>query len=379
MNPIRFQIKRTVLINLACFSSRLTISHPQFYFNDTSGSISSLNYSPKYYTQNQLEFVITTLPEKHLKLHFSNIEINCPSFLKITWQPTDSKFCDYEESETCVHSTKSICDTPENYTVDGFDVYEANKITILFYYFDENTNFKSLIESKNHINFDLRWETVSKTFGPTNNDLEHIPTNEEICENNKTKLVSKKPKTPPFEANWIVHISYYHRDGVCCGKCSGSWVSKNHIITAAHCMDSLPSIFTSEIAGFISKKLPNGKKEFLLNFTRSDVVLHPKYSGLPWSNNENDIAVIKFCDFEIDHEIIKLPEFKEEIADFEHLWVYGWGMAKYRYKFSPNTVRNIKVPFVEPETCEAIYGSLRNYRGFKNVGPAPKFGHFWRF
>ena len=142
-------------------------------------------------------------------------------------------------------------------------------------------------------------------------------------------IVGGEPVTNPHEYPWIVHIVSGMGQ-----RCGGSIISKNIIMTAAHCVDKpkSPSSYIEVSMGHSDRSSKNIKK-----FGVESVLVHPDWKkGISvHSQNGNDIALLKLSrDITFDDAIQPIALPNENITDDiiqdtqgTKLMIAGWGLA----------------------------------------------------
>ena len=96
-------------------------------------------------------------------------------------------------------------------------------------------------------------------------------------------IVGGVPVTNPHEYPWIVHIVSEM------GQCGGSIISKNIIMTAAHCVDGPKGIYSFIIVRMGHSDITS---ENIKKFDVKSVLIHPDWEGKEKVTDGNDIALL---------------------------------------------------------------------------------------
>lgn len=136
-------------------------------------------------------------------------------------------------------------------------------------------------------------------------------------------------------------------------KCGATILTNDTILTAAHCFDSISSIFQVGVA--VGSSNPNAGRAYRV----SGVVLHPKYgrTNIPF---DYDAAIVKLSSplaFDRDARPVgRVANFEVDEGTFALVSGYG---AIYRNGPSAKTLQSVKVPVLSLSTCQNVYGRHR--------------------
>ena len=138
----------------------------------------------------------------------------------------------------------------------------------------------------------------------------------------------------PHEYPWIVGVVDNS------GKCGGTIISKNLVITAAHCVDHIDKYYNDEL--FIQMGQSDLKSSLIKKEKVESILIHPQYIDMSHSYNRstrtyeqtfdyNDIALLRLSkDIEFNHyfvEPIALPN-EGILDDYDGLMIAaGWGFS----------------------------------------------------
>ncbi|XP_023341822.1 serine protease easter [Eurytemora carolleeae] len=155
-------------------------------------------------------------------------------------------------------------------------------------------------------------------------------------------------------------------------KCGGTLIGRRHILTAAHCVASLPKdyLFTAVRVGEydISNTIPDCDKyenfcaPLPQDYKPELVLIHPDYNK-PYRFN-NDIALIKMEKDIVESDFVSpicLPLPSVFNVDYEDRTpeVAGWGaIDMYARNFS-DVLQYVSAPIFEFEACSALYSKQR--------------------
>jgi len=158
----------------------------------------------------------------------------------------------------------------------------------------------------------------------------------------------------PYSWPWQMAL---HRGGSL--TCGGSLLSKNWVITAAHCVEQnpTPSQYTVKL-GVFNQTLNNEPGEVVVGV--SEIHIHPKYVGIV--NNKPpvyDTALLKLAkpvEF-TDHIVpVCIPTQSEALpAAGTALWFTGWGRTENSISSGVATsLQQVSMPLATPQACEAF-------------------------
>ena len=120
-------------------------------------------------------------------------------------------------------------------------------------------------------------------------------------------IVGGEPVTNPHEYPWVAHIIIFDSE-FWSFHCGGSIISKNVIMTAAHCVDGPKSIISYIEVGIGHSDISSEK---IKKFGVKSVLVHPDWNRGKFEDGRNDIALLKLSrDITFDDKIqpIALPD-----------------------------------------------------------------------
>lgn len=147
----------------------------------------------------------------------------------------------------------------------------------------------------------------------------------------------------PYQASIQVYGQNY---------CGGSVISKNWILTAAHCSTFPPHMYTIRVGS-------NKSKEGGERFNVEEIIKHKKYEALPDGVN-NDIALFRLAG-DIVFDATRQPIGLYEVDEFTQVGVdavvSGYGRLEADGD-SPLVLQSVVVPIISKEDCREAYEPL---------------------
>ncbi|KAJ2865809.1 hypothetical protein FB639_005074, partial [Coemansia asiatica] len=149
-------------------------------------------------------------------------------------------------------------------------------------------------------------------------------------------------------------VSITNSDGVGLGKCGGTLISPNHVVTAAHCVIShLDVVFPPQNITIGYNSTDKDDQDFI---KATKVILYPgAYNGKKLDMNL-DIAVLEFSGFKPSVSASRVPIYDGEMQDGQVMLSLGWGLAESTVA-DRSELRSIMTTVSSAEKCNASTGS----------------------
>ncbi|XP_033213882.1 trypsin-2-like [Belonocnema kinseyi] len=148
----------------------------------------------------------------------------------------------------------------------------------------------------------------------------------------------------PYQVSLFSRGSFY---------CGGSIISKDYVLTAAHCSDG-PANSYSFRAGSTFKSQDGSKHSVL------EVIVHEEYGSSYDGIPQNDIALMKVDPpFELDESRAAVPLFKQDKILIPGLvgLISGWGATRQGGPTSAH-LQAVQVPLISKESCQKQYAFM---------------------
>lgn len=138
--------------------------------------------------------------------------------------------------------------------------------------------------------------------------------------------------------------------------CGGSLISRNYVLTAAHCADSAESITVVLGAQNIRLKEP---EQVELVVQASSIKVHPQWNP---QTIRNDIAVLKLpqaANLNGRIQVIKLPSRAEAASDLvgATATTSGWGKPRDSAQSISEELRFVRTSVISKASCRNFFGS----------------------
>ncbi|XP_075767952.1 granzyme H-like [Pelodiscus sinensis] len=132
--------------------------------------------------------------------------------------------------------------------------------------------------------------------------------------------------------------------------CGGFLVTRNFVLTAAHCKGD--SITVTLGAHNIRKR---EKSQQVIPVRRQ--IPHPQYNSETWNNDIMLLQLQKPARFNTNVGLLRLPPANQQVRPGTVCSVAGWGRTQAKRKRGPAILREVKLKVQDDRVCQNIFGA----------------------
>jgi len=200
----------------------------------------------------------------------------------------------------------------------------------------------------------LFYYTVTRVDGnikdSDNNSTDTVDSNDE----DKFKIVGGRPVIPGnMRYPWFARAELMNTDGTNKWRgCGGSLVSREHVLTAAHCIDQTFRDTGGYMIGSLCTDKIDNCKQYEEWRTVKEVFIHPDYDG---STCFNDFAIVRLNE-PTTINYVRMDDVKStNYRRGTKLWAVGYGDTKTRsIKMGEGILHHVRMNYRDNEECEEV-------------------------